>query len=198
MGKGRRGFARLSAATTADSPRWSKGKHSVHPVAISVRGKRVEVRAICLGATMGHQVSFKKAWFGFIPILEGANGNLLFQQRSRPSGRDPMPLLLAVRSENPICGRRTHREELHAALLAQVEMSMPQKPTQPVLAGKGSAAWRRCGWLPSTLGAAPVVPLARSGVAVDARWSAWVPQDAPRVGWHTCVHSLSLRQTHRE
>jgi hypothetical protein len=36
-GKGRRSWARLRAATTASWPRWRSGRHSVQPVAISVR-----------------------------------------------------------------------------------------------------------------------------------------------------------------
>ncbi len=32
-------------------------------------------------ATMGHQICFHKAGLGLIPLLEGANGNLLLEQR---------------------------------------------------------------------------------------------------------------------
>jgi hypothetical protein len=146
---------------------------------------------------MGHQIGFHEAGCGFIPLVTRANGDLLFEERSRSGGRDAMPLLFALRLENPVCGSLPHREELGAALLAQLEMSMPHKPTPPALAGKGSVAWRRCGWPLSMLGAAPVALLGQSGVVVDVRSSAWAPLDDSGVGWHTCVPSRWPRQTHR-
>jgi hypothetical protein len=45
---------------------------------------------------MGDQIGFHEAWFGFIPILERAHRDLLFEQRSRPGRRDPAPLLFSV------------------------------------------------------------------------------------------------------
>jgi hypothetical protein len=73
---------------------------------------------------MGHQIGLHEAGRGLIPIVKGAYRDLLFEQRSRAGGRDAMPLLLAIRLENPIGGSLPHREELPATLLAQLQMPM--------------------------------------------------------------------------
>src|SRR5260370_34916162 len=39
--------------------------------------QRVQVAAIDVCATMGHQIRFQKTWLGLIPLLEGADRNLL-------------------------------------------------------------------------------------------------------------------------
>ncbi len=83
-----------------------------------------EVRSLSLGATMGHQISFHEARCAFLPVVKRANGDLLFEERSRSGGRDPVPLLFAIRLENPVCGRRTHREELSPTFFTRLEMSM--------------------------------------------------------------------------
>jgi hypothetical protein len=73
---------------------------------------------------MSHQIGFHEARLGLIPIVKSAHRDLLFEERSRSGRRDPMPLLLTKRLEDPIGGRRTHREELGTTFLAQVQVSM--------------------------------------------------------------------------
>ncbi len=46
----------------------------------------VQVAALDIGATMGHQVRFQKARSGLLPLLEGADWDLLLEQRSRSRG----------------------------------------------------------------------------------------------------------------
>jgi hypothetical protein len=36
--------------------------------------------------SMSHQIRFHKAWLGFIPVLKGTNGDLVFKQASRFGG----------------------------------------------------------------------------------------------------------------
>jgi hypothetical protein len=73
---------------------------------------------------MSHQIGFHEARRGLIPIVKGAHRDLLFEQRSRSGGRDAMPLLSAIRLQNPVRSRRTHREELPPTFFAQLQMSM--------------------------------------------------------------------------
>jgi len=89
------------------------------------QGQRVEKRAFSRCRTVGDEISFHETGRGLIPIVEDANGNLLFEQRSRSGGRNPMTLALAVWLKNPISGRRTYREEQAPTFLAQMEMPMP-------------------------------------------------------------------------
>jgi hypothetical protein len=60
--------------------------------------QRIQERPISLMATMSHQIGFHEACFGLIPILEGADRDVFFEQRSRSGGREPMALLFAVGS----------------------------------------------------------------------------------------------------
>src|SRR6266568_961745 len=46
------------------------------------QGQRIEVRSLCLSTTMGHKIGFHEARLGLIPILERADRDLLFEQRS--------------------------------------------------------------------------------------------------------------------
>jgi hypothetical protein len=48
------------------------------------QGVQVAARDVC--STMGHQICFQKAGSGLIPLLEGADGDLLLEQRSRSRG----------------------------------------------------------------------------------------------------------------
>ena len=73
---------------------------------------------------MSDEISFHEPRRGFIPIVEGADGNLLFKQRSRSGGRKSMPLAFAVWLENSISSRWTHREKLVPTVLVQMEMLM--------------------------------------------------------------------------
>jgi len=45
-------------------------------------GQGPQERSVGLGGTMSDQVGFQKAWLDVIPLLEGADRNLLLQQRS--------------------------------------------------------------------------------------------------------------------
>lgn len=50
--------------------------------------QRVHVASLEAHATMGHEICFKKAGLGLIPLLEGADRNLLLEQGSRSCGED--------------------------------------------------------------------------------------------------------------
>ena len=42
----------------------------------------IEETAFDVSATMGHQIGFQKAWLDLIPLVKGANGDLVFEQGS--------------------------------------------------------------------------------------------------------------------
>jgi hypothetical protein len=42
----------------------------------------IQIAAIDVCATMSYHIRFQKTWLGLIPCLEGADGNLLLEQRS--------------------------------------------------------------------------------------------------------------------
>lgn len=50
------------------------------------QGQRGEIRPIRLCSTMSDQVRFHEARFGFVPLTQCANRDLLFEQRPRSSG----------------------------------------------------------------------------------------------------------------
>ena len=58
----------------------------------------------------------------FIPVLEGTDGNLVFEQRSRPPGGHAVWRLLSRGAQEAIGRRCAHREQLVAALLREVQM----------------------------------------------------------------------------
>ena len=94
-------------------------------MATSVSESRVQIAALLISTTMGHQIRFQKAGSGLLPLLEGADGNLLLEQGSRSRGGKAALTSFALGTQQPIRRRRAHREQLPAALLSEVEMLMP-------------------------------------------------------------------------
>jgi len=78
-----------------------------------------------MGATMSDQVSFHEAGFGLIPVVKGANRDLLFEQGPCSSRRESMALLFAIRLQDAISRGWTHRKQISTRLLTQLHMSMP-------------------------------------------------------------------------
>ncbi len=60
----------------------------------------------------------------FIPVLEGADGNLVFEQGSRSSSGYPTRTVFSLRAQEAIRRRGTHAEQLIAARLREMQMSM--------------------------------------------------------------------------
>ena len=58
--------------------------------------------------TMGHQICFQKTGPGGIPLLERANGDLLFEQRSGLGGAKPTRSRYPVGVQDAIGGGRAH------------------------------------------------------------------------------------------
>ncbi|SRR6266568_1994015 len=58
----------------------------------------VQVAALDIHATMGHQVRFQKTGSGLLPLLEGADRDLLLQKRSRSRGGEAMLTSFALRT----------------------------------------------------------------------------------------------------
>ena len=87
--------------------------------------QRVQVAALDVCATMSHQVRFQKAGLGLLPLLEGADGNLLLQQRSCSCRGEAALAQFALGTQEAIRCRRAHGEQLAAALLSELEMLMP-------------------------------------------------------------------------
>ena len=88
---------------------------------------RVHVTSLDVGATMGHEIHFKKAGLGLIPLLERADRNLLLQERSRSCSGDAAQTQFALGTEEAIRRRCTHGEQLVSTRFCKVEMLMPQK-----------------------------------------------------------------------
>jgi hypothetical protein len=87
--------------------------------------QRVQIASLDVGATMGHQVCFQEAGLGLIPLLESAYRDLLLEQRSCSRRGGTALTSFALGTQQPIRRRRTHGEQLAAALLSEVEMLMP-------------------------------------------------------------------------
>ncbi len=87
--------------------------------------QRVQIAPLDVGATMSNQICFQKAGSGLIPLLEGADGNLLLQQRSSSCRRDAASTQFAPRGEPPIRRCRAHGKQLFPALLCDLEVLMP-------------------------------------------------------------------------
>jgi hypothetical protein len=66
-----------------------------------------------------------QAGLRLIPVPEGANGDLVFQQGSRSRRGKAARTCFAVRVQEAICRGCTHREEVAPALFAEMEMPMP-------------------------------------------------------------------------
>ena len=87
--------------------------------------QRVQVTSLDVGATMGHQVRFQKARSGLLPLLEGADRDLLLEQRSRSRRGEAALATFALGTQEAIRRRCAHGKQLAAALLGEVEMLMP-------------------------------------------------------------------------
>jgi hypothetical protein len=74
---------------------------------------------------MSHQIRFHKAGLGLIPLLEGADGNLLLEERSRSSRGETTLTKFALRGQQVIRGCCAHGEQLAAALFCELEVLMP-------------------------------------------------------------------------
>ena len=85
----------------------------------------VQVAALDIGATMGHEIRFQEARSGFIPLLKGANRDLLLEQRSRSSGGEARTIQFALRGQQAIRRCRAHGKQLFPALLCDLEVLMP-------------------------------------------------------------------------
>jgi len=96
------------------------------PAGSYVRESRgIQVATLDLCATMGHQIHLQKARSSLLPLLEGADGNLLLQQRSDSSRGEATLTSFTLETQHTIRCRYAHREQLPAALLHQLEMLMP-------------------------------------------------------------------------
>src|SRR5437764_6640045 len=85
----------------------------------------VQIASLDVGATMSHQICFQKAGSGFIPLLKGANRDLLLEQRSRSSGGEARTIQFALRGQQAIRRCRAQGKQLFSALLREVEVLMP-------------------------------------------------------------------------
>jgi hypothetical protein len=76
---------------------------------------------------MSHEVCFQKAGLGFLPLLERADGNLLFEQRSCSHRREAAQRQCALGPEEAIRRCCAHGKQLPSALFRNVEMFMALK-----------------------------------------------------------------------
>jgi hypothetical protein len=74
---------------------------------------------------MSDHIRFQKTGLRLIPLLEGANGDLLLEQGSSTSRRKATLTLYARPTQKTIGGGGTHRKKLAATGIGQVKMSMP-------------------------------------------------------------------------
>ena len=115
------------AASTASWPAMQEGQ-AFRPAGGYIGERQgIQIAAIDVCATMGRPVRFQKTWSGLIPLLEGADRNLLLEQRSSSSRGEATLTHLALGTQEAICCRCTHGEQLPAALLSEVKMLMPLK-----------------------------------------------------------------------
>jgi hypothetical protein len=77
----------------------------------------IQVPALDVCATMSYQVRLQKAGSGLLPLLEGADRDLLLEQRSRSRRREAMLNEFALRTQETIRCCCTHRKQLAATLL---------------------------------------------------------------------------------
>ena len=73
---------------------------------------------------MSHQICFEKARLGLIPLLEGTDGDLLFEQGSGFRGREATPAGFAFGAQQAIGSGGAHREQLAPNLLGELRMPM--------------------------------------------------------------------------
>src|SRR6266516_5329346 len=89
------------------------------------QGQRVQIASLRVLPTMGHQIRFQETGPGILPLLERADGDLLFEQRSGLGGAQSTRSRCPVSVQDAIGGGRAHGEQLASVLLAQVQVSMP-------------------------------------------------------------------------
>lgn len=90
--------------------------------------KRIEKAAFRTGAAMSDEISLDKARSGIVPIGEGTNRNLMFEQAASFGGGAAMRALrLAMFPEDAVSGSRTDGEQLGANLGGEDEMTMALK-----------------------------------------------------------------------
>ena len=70
---------------------------------------------------MSDHIGFQETRLGLIPLLESANGDLLFEQDSGPCCRKTTRTLCAMPTQKAISGRSAHREELAATGVRQMK-----------------------------------------------------------------------------
>lgn len=90
-------------------------------------GQGVQIASLCLYAAVGDKVCLQKARLRFIPVLESADRDLVFEEGSCLGSGYPARTALSLGAQEPIRRRCAHREQLAAALLGEVEMSMPHQ-----------------------------------------------------------------------
>lgn len=73
---------------------------------------------------MSYQIGFQKARSGLIPLLEGADGNLLLEQGSGSRGGKAMLAQCALRTQETIDRRYAHGKQLASALIRDVKVFM--------------------------------------------------------------------------
>src|ERR1019366_1202834 len=88
-------------------------------------GQRGEIASIKVRPTMNDHIRFQKTGLPLIPLLEGANGDLLLEQGSGAGRRKTTLTMHARPTQETISSCGTHREELAATGIGQVKMSMP-------------------------------------------------------------------------
>ena len=102
----------------------SKGKTFRPPGGDIGQRDRVEAATLQSPSTVGHQIDLQKARFGLVPLCEGPDRDLLFEQGTRFGGRKAMGMGVTMGLQEAICGSRAHREQLAAVFLAELDMPM--------------------------------------------------------------------------
>jgi hypothetical protein len=74
---------------------------------------------------MGDQIDLQEARFGLVPLGEGADRDLLLEQRTRFGGRKAVGMGVAMGLQEAICGRCAHREEKATVYFVQLKMPIP-------------------------------------------------------------------------
>src|SRR5450631_264206 len=87
--------------------------------------QRVEGASLALSTRVGHQIGFEKTRPGVIPLLEGPDGNLAFEQVSSLRGGTTARSGFVLGTQEALSRARAHRQQLTSALLAQMQMSLP-------------------------------------------------------------------------
>ena len=72
--------------------------------------QRVQVTALNVYTTVGHQIRFHKTGSGLLPLLERTDRNLLLEQRSRSRAGETALASFALGTQETIRCRRAHRK----------------------------------------------------------------------------------------